>query len=83
MLLTLGKGLTSSFVYTDAPAADVISAKLRYRQGDGPWSERMDEIYPYEFSTDIDESKGRFQCVLEIETADQQIQSSREISLGL
>ena len=83
MLLTLGKGLTSSFIYTDAPAANVIAAKLRYRQGNGPWSERTDGIYPYEFSTDIDEGKGPFQCVLEIETADRQIQSSRVITLGL
>jgi len=82
MLLSFGKGLTSSFVYTDAPAAKVISATLRYRQGDGPWLERKDAIFPYEFSTDIDETKGRFECVLEIETADRQIQRSSEISLG-
>jgi hypothetical protein len=83
MLLTLGRGLTSSFIYTDAPAANIIAAKLRFRQGDGPWAERADDIYPYEFSTDVDEGKGPFQCILEVETADQQIQRSGVITLGL
>jgi hypothetical protein len=83
MLLTLGKGLTSSFIYTDAPAANVIATKLRFRQGDGPWAERADAIYPYEFSTDVDEAQGPFQCILEVETADQQVQRSGVITLGL
>lgn len=82
MLLTLGKGLTSSFIYTDAPAEKVISVKLRYRQGGGPWSERIDAIYPYEFSTDVDESKGPFQCEMQVETADQKIECSKVINLS-
>ncbi len=83
MLLTLGKGLTSSFIYTDAPATNVISATLRYRQGEGPWAERTDVIYPFEFSTDIDESKGSFQCVLEIENAAQKTQRSPVLNLNV
>ena len=83
MLLTLGPGLTSAFIYTDAPASNVIAAKLRFRQGDGPWAERTDAIYPYEFSTDIDETKDSFQCILEVETADQQVQRSGVLTLGL
>lgn len=82
MLLTLGKGLTSAFSYTDAPAEKVISVKLRYRQGNGRWSERTDAIYPYEFSTEIDEGQGSFQCEMLVEMADQQIKSSGIINLN-
>ncbi len=81
MLITMGKGLTSSFVYTDALPENVISAKLKYRQGNGPWQEKTDAIFPYEFSSDIDESKGDFQCIFEVETAEQQVQRSEIITL--
>lgn len=83
MLLTLGKGLTLAFVYTDAPAAEVIAAKLKYRQAGGEWQEKTDAIFPYEFSTEIDEAKGNFECVLEIETADQRLERSSVITLKL
>ncbi len=81
MLITMGKGLTSSYVYTDALPENVISAKLKYRQGNDPWKEKTDAIFPYEFSSDIDESKGDFQCVFEVETAKQKIQKSETITL--
>jgi hypothetical protein len=75
--------MTSSYVYTDAPAANVIAAKLRYQQGDGLWSEQTDAIYPYEFSSDVVEGQGPCQCILEIETAGQQIDRSPVITLRL
>jgi hypothetical protein len=37
MLLSLGRGLTSAFVYTEALPESAISARLRWRQGGGPW----------------------------------------------
>jgi hypothetical protein len=81
MLLSAGKGLTHAFVYTHAQASDVISARLRHRQGGGEWKEVDDLVFPYEFSLDIDESKGAFQCVFEVETTDQQIKKSETITL--
>lgn len=81
MLITIGKGLTTSYIYTDALPADVISAMLHYRQGDGLWQTLTDSIYPYEFSVEIDEEAGDFQFVFEIENALQEKQRSEQISL--
>jgi len=71
--------LTSAFVYSKALPEDVIAAKLRWRQGDGPWQEMTDEIFPYEFSVDIGE--GEFQCVFEIEDVNQQLHCTGPITL--
>lgn len=80
-LLSAGKGLTSAFVYTHAQASDVISAKLRHRQGNGEWKETSDAIFPFEFSLDIDEGKGPFECIFEVETTGLKIQKSGLITL--
>jgi hypothetical protein len=81
MLLTAGRGLTSAFVYADASAANTIAAKLRWRQGAGAWREMTDEIFPYEFSPELDETAGDFECVFELENARQEIQRSAPIVL--
>ena len=83
MLLTAGRGLTSAFVYCETPAANVIAAKLRWRQGAGAWHELTDEIFPYEFSPELDESAGDFECIFEIENARQEIQRSAPLVLKL
>jgi len=71
MLLSLGRGLTSAFVYTDALAERVISARLRYRQGaDGAWREMTDEIFPFEFSVPLAEGRGAFEAYLELTIPD-------------
>ena len=81
MLITMGKGLTTSFVYTDALPENVITATLKYRQTGDPWQELTDEIFPFEFTTPIDESKGEFEFIFEIENAQQEIQKSETITL--
>ena len=83
MLITLGRGLTTAFVYTDALPEKVIAAKLRFRQGAGAWQERTDGIFPYEFSSDVDETKGDFQCEFEVKNAAQQVQKTQTIVLRL
>jgi hypothetical protein len=83
MLLSMGKGLTNAFVYTDTLPEDVISAKFRYRQGNDEWKEIKDEIFPYELSTWINEKAGNFECILEIENTNQQIQKSHIVRLKL
>ncbi len=71
MLLSLGRGLTSAFVYTDALAERVISARLRYRQGaNGAWREITDEIFPFEFSVPLAEGRGTFEAYLELTIPD-------------
>jgi hypothetical protein len=81
MLLSMGKGLTSAFIYTEAPPEEVISAKLRYRQGDGAWQDKSDEIFPFEFSFDYDESKPPLEFEFEVENVDQQIQKSQTLTI--
>jgi hypothetical protein len=81
MLLSMGKGLTTAFIYTEAPPEEVISAKLRYRQGGGAWTEKSDEIFPFEFSFDYDESKPPLEFQFEVENVDQQIQKSQILTI--
>ena len=71
MLLSFGRGLTSGYVYTEALPENVIAATLRYRQGDGPWRELHDEIFPYEFSPEFREGAGDLQLEFSIEDAQQ------------
>ena len=81
-LIRAGRDMTSAFVYTDALPENVISARLRWRQGGGDWRELPDEIYPYEFSPRLEDDGGDFFCVLEIENDRQQILSSPVIALS-
>ncbi|MCX6968102.1 MAG: hypothetical protein NTZ46_10080 [Verrucomicrobia bacterium] len=83
MLLRAGRGLTHAFVYTEALPENVIGARLRWRQGNGPWQEQTDTIYPYEFSPELSDNGGDFACVLEIENNKQEIQSAPVITLAL
>jgi hypothetical protein len=68
MLMTMGRGLTSAFVYTDALPENVITAQLRWRQGNGEWKILQDDVFPFEFSVWLDEQAGDFEAVMELET---------------
>jgi hypothetical protein len=81
MLLSMGRGLTSAFVYTDALPEDVVSARLRYRQGSQDWKIVEDEIFPFEFSIWMDEAAGDFEGMIEIETTRLEKQESPLIVL--
>ena len=81
MLLSIGRGLTNAFVYTEALPENVISAQLRYRQGSGEWKTLRDEIFPFEFSVWLDEHAGDFESVMEVETRRLEKQESPTISL--
>jgi len=66
MLLSLGKGLTTAFVYSDAQAANTISATLTYQQGTTIQT-IVDKIFPYEFSFPYDDTAGGpLQCTFTI-----------------
>ncbi|HTF13151.1 MAG TPA: hypothetical protein VK643_00615, partial [Burkholderiales bacterium] len=82
-LLRAGRGLTSAFVYTEALPENVVAARLRWRQGDGAWRELTDEIYPYEFSPELRDDAGDFECVFEIEDAQQRLLCSPVITLAM
>lgn len=81
MLLSLGRGLTNAFVYTDALAERVISARLYYRQGaDAAWQEQVDEVFPFEFSVPLAEGRGSFESYLELTIPDAQLGSKVVVS---
>jgi hypothetical protein len=83
MLLSAGRGLTSAFVYAEVKPQHVIAARLRWRQGDAEWQEETDAIFPYEFSPALRDDGGDFQCVFEIEDAQQKVQRSPQFTLRL
>ncbi len=68
-LLSMGRGLTRAFIYTDALPEATIGATLRYRQGQQAWREARDEIFPYEFSPDYVDGAGALELSFEVETA--------------
>ncbi len=61
MLMSMGEGLTTAYIYSTVPAADTVEAVLRYRQDTDPqgaWSELHDDIFPYEFTVPFNDSSG-------------------------
>lgn len=79
MTLSGGRGLTSVYIYADTPSESVITAKLWWRQGTGEWRETTDEIYPFEFSFDVDHNN--VEAVFEIENIRGEIERSKPIVL--
>ncbi len=55
MLITMGKGLTTAYIYSDALEKDVIGATIRYKK-DEKWIIEQDNIYPFEFTIEVDDS---------------------------
>ncbi len=82
MLLSLGRGLTSAFVYTDAFPEQVITARLRWRQGNGEWKILQDGVFPFEFSVWLDDQAGDFEGVMEVETTRLEKQASGRVVLS-
>ncbi|MDI1248296.1 MAG: hypothetical protein PSV13_05375 [Lacunisphaera sp.] len=80
-LISLGRGLTSAHVYTDALPEEIIAATLRYRQGGGDWRELTDGIFPYEFSPPYVEKAGALELVFRVETSTQKIEQAPLITL--
>jgi hypothetical protein len=83
LLISMGPGLTNAFVYTDALPEDVITARIKWRQGEGEWQTLEDITFPFEFSVWLDEAKGEFQSEMEVETTDLEVKKSPVLSLSL
>jgi hypothetical protein len=83
MLLSLGRGLTSAFIYTDALPENVITARLRWRQGDGAWQVLHDETFPFEFSMPVAEDAGDIEYTFDVENAEQESVCSETLVLKM
>lgn len=81
LLLSMGRGLTSAYIYSEAAPEQVISATLRYRQGNGEWREIHDAIFPYEFSVDLADGKGPLLFTFEADTVRDGLQKSSPLTL--
>jgi len=64
MLLSLGKGLTTGYLYSTAAAADTISVSFSCVQSGGPTYTLTDKIFPYEFSFPYNEALGPVTCTV-------------------
>jgi hypothetical protein len=82
MLISLGRGLTNAFVYTDALPENIISTKLRYRNAGGEWKEKPDAIFPYEFSIPFEEETASMEFEFEVETVAGRIEKSKTFTLS-
>jgi hypothetical protein len=65
MLLSMGRGFTSAYLWLDATEKQLSSASLHYRTGDGHWHMIIDDHYPYEFSIPVDDSLDEMECWIE------------------
>ncbi|MDR0352345.1 MAG: hypothetical protein LBI02_02965 [Opitutaceae bacterium] len=72
---------TTAYIYTTTLPENAISARLRWKQNDGPWREMTDDIYPYEFSPVLADDTTHLACMLEIETPGGQTAASPLILL--
>jgi hypothetical protein len=83
LLLSMGPGLTNAFVYTDALPEEVITARLKWRQGEGKWRTLEDGTFPFEFSIWLDDEAGDFQCEVQVETTGLEMKQSAVMSLTM
>jgi len=63
MLLSLGKGLTQAFIYSNATARNTVSVTFHCTQGTSSVYV-VDKIFPYECSIPFDETKGQMNCTV-------------------
>ncbi len=82
MLLSLGRGLTSAFIYTDALPENIIKARLRYRQGQGEWRTVEDTVFPFEFSFWLSEDGGGLEYIFEVQNLSQEWAQSESTTLS-
>jgi len=82
-IISMGKGLSNAYIYTDALPQDVISTTLKYRIAGGKWEEKVDAIFPYEFSLPFTNDDLNIEFEFEVENTDQKIESSGKILLNV
>lgn len=80
-LLSAGSGLVTGYVYSDALPENTVRAFLRYRQGDGPWNEKTDLIFPYEFTNVLENEHLPIEYAFGVENADGRRELAPEIIL--
>ena len=63
MLLSMGRGLSEAYIYTDALPENITRARLHYTLG-GAWVDAQDLVFPYEFSIPVDDTHPSLNAVL-------------------
>lgn len=70
MLLSLGRGLTSAYVWLTADEKQLSEATLHYRTNGGAWQATVDSRYPYEFSVPLADRDTVWEWWVEGQTVD-------------
>lgn len=64
MLISMGRALTSGYVWLAATEKELKEARLHFKQG-GAWKELVDAQYPFEFSLPLAENEGALEFWVE------------------
>lgn len=80
MLLSMGEGLTTAYVYLQATHEDIKEARLHYQTGDG-WATVSDSSYPFEFTRTLDAADEAFSFYVEIVGLDDRVERSTRATL--
>jgi hypothetical protein len=69
MLISMGRTLSSGYIWLEAGEKVLRRARLRYRTGND-WKEIVDAAYPYEFSIPLADGDRNIECKIDGETPD-------------
>lgn len=69
MLLSMGEGLTTAYVFLQATHKDIRKARLHYREG-GSWTTLTDTSYPFEFTRKLNSADEGFTFHVEVYALD-------------
>ena len=81
MMLNLNNAFTDAYIYSDVLSTKVRKAILRYKIGNGSWEEKIDSIYPFEFSIHWTDYKQKLTFKWVSETQEGKMIESKELEI--
>jgi hypothetical protein len=80
MLLSMGRSLTSAYVWLEATEKELKEARLTYKDGD-QWKTIVDSHYPFEFSLPVSEIEPAFEFYVDGVKPDGTVMRSGQVDL--
>jgi hypothetical protein len=81
MMLNFSASFTDAYIYSDVSSTKVRKAILRYKIGNGDWEEKIDSIYPFEFSIHLTDHKQKLTFKWVSEAQDGKMTESKELEI--
>ena len=81
MMLNFSASFTDAYIYSDVSSTKVRKAILRYKIGNGGWEEKIDSIYPFEFSIHLTDHKQKLTYKWVSEAHDGKMTESKELEI--